>query len=220
MAAEEAPPHALGAKESTHAIAAKESIPQLVTEVFDAEAVGKLINTFFYEIDTDRSGQLDAEEFKRMMHKIGIKDDLLIERNFKLWDTDHDGEINFQEFVTGLSTMNGKESERLEMAFKITDLDGNGTIDRDEMLTVLKRALKFSHPELGPGEVSTIVLDLFRTAGVDPDDELTLEQFKKGVRSKKIVADCFRPTSHLVEPSRMIPVRKSSVGNPCWYKNL
>jgi Ca2+-binding EF-hand superfamily protein len=197
----------------------RESAPLFVNEVFDHDAVNKLIDTFFYEIDADRSGKLNLEEFQKAMHKIGVQDDLLIERNFKTWDLDSDGAIDFQEFITGLSTLHGEEDERLDMAFKVYDLDGNGKIDRDEMMTVLKRALKYSHPEFGASEVSAIILDLFRVAEVDPDDELDLDQFKRGVRSKKIVADCFRPTSSLLEVDTK--ARRDSIGkNPLWYKNF
>jgi Ca2+-binding EF-hand superfamily protein len=197
---------------------ARQSIPSLSNSVFDADAANKLVDKFFFEIDTDRCGKLDSDEFKRMMHLVGIQDDLLIDRYFKAWDIDGDGQIDFQEFFTGLSTVHGGEEDRLNMAFKVYDLDGNGKIDRDEMMTVLKRALKYSHPKLGPSEVSIIILDLFRVAGVDPDDELDIEQFKRGVRSKQIVADCFRPTQNLLETTQ--PRRKSLASNPLWYKQL
>ena len=140
---------------------------------FDLEAVNKLIDVFHYEIDEDRSGKIEKEEFVKLMHKVGITDELVIDRNFTAWDTDGDGSIDFKEFITGLSTMErGTEDERLEMAFKVYDLDNNGKIDRDEMMTVLKRAIKLSHPDFSAGDVSVIVLDLFRAAGVDPEDEV------------------------------------------------
>uniref|UniRef100_A0A7S4L576 EF-hand domain-containing protein n=1 Tax=Paramoeba aestuarina TaxID=180227 RepID=A0A7S4L576_9EUKA len=205
-------------RSSAHALKAKESVPQYVTSVYDAEAVNKLIDRFFFEMDKDRSGALETEEFKDMLQTIGIQDEKIAEQYFKAWDEDKDGKVDFQEFITGLTTLHGAEDDRLGMAFKVYDLDGNGMIDRDEMSTILKRSLKFSHPELGPAEISTIVLDLFRSAGVDPDDELNLEQFKQGVRSKKIVADCFRPTQSLLGKKQQ--ERRSSVGNALWYKDL
>ena len=39
---------------------------------------------------------LSLEEYKILMHRIGIKDDLLIERNFQAWDIDGDNHLNFQ----------------------------------------------------------------------------------------------------------------------------
>ena len=64
--------------------------------------LGKL----FKIIDDDRSGQLDAVEFKKALkeYKLNI-DDADIDALYKVFDIDHSGQIHYEEFLRAVRVL-------------------------------------------------------------------------------------------------------------------
>ena len=87
--------------------------------------------------DTDGDGELDKDEFKRMMAESseGLQKDSekeLLEA-FKIFDKDGDGTVSWEEIYKTLQALGQDVSEQAcKMMIESVDDDKNGTIDFDE----------------------------------------------------------------------------------------
>eukprot|EP01129_Flabellula_baltica_P007381 TRINITY_DN2867_c0_g1_i2.p1 TRINITY_DN2867_c0_g1~~TRINITY_DN2867_c0_g1_i2.p1 ORF type:complete len:201 (-),score=58.65 TRINITY_DN2867_c0_g1_i2:29-631(-) len=136
---------------------------------------------------------LDVEQFTAIMNELGITDEFKVMRNFKAFDTTGDDVVDQKEFLTGVSVLlKGTEEERLQMAYTLYDVDDDGFINYSDMLELLKRVLTMKYPDVDHGDFTVMALDLFNTIGFERDDLLDYEQFRKAIRSNKMVHDCFQ----------------------------
>ena len=71
--------------------------------LIDAASDVKVAVQFFNSIDMDGSGELDGDEFKLLMDKMGIElDEDRLEEVFDTYDTDQGGTIGTDEFLVFL----------------------------------------------------------------------------------------------------------------------
>lgn len=112
--------------------------------------ISKQIRMMFERFDSNRDGQIDAEEFKEV-HMI----------RFYTADMDNDGQISREElvFVRG---MRGVSAERANSAFKQLDSNGNGQLSVKEFDA--SRTSAFSALDLDrDGSISLGEADQFAT---------------------------------------------------------
>lgn len=91
----------------------------------------------FQAIDTDKSGNLDFEEFRLALQQLNITEDP--QRLMSILDMDQNGRISYTEFLAAvLST--GLESvpeSLIQEAFDVFDVDGDGQISLSELRVML-----------------------------------------------------------------------------------
>eukprot|EP01130_Rhizamoeba_saxonica_P005008 TRINITY_DN2016_c0_g2_i1.p1 TRINITY_DN2016_c0_g2~~TRINITY_DN2016_c0_g2_i1.p1 ORF type:complete len:215 (+),score=44.41 TRINITY_DN2016_c0_g2_i1:48-647(+) len=140
----------------------------------------------------DELGLIDHEGFVGVMAELGVTDAFIVERNFIAWDLDKDGRVSQEEFILGVSILlKGNADDRIDMAYKVYDVDQDGLISKDEMYGLLKRVLGMKYTNLNDGDFQVMVLDLFSTVGIEPDEALDLENFRHAIKSNKMISNCF-----------------------------
>jgi len=126
---------------------------QFLVGNFDVREVAAWFSKFktaekeFIATDADGNGQLDVEEFKTLMKKLGVGDDSEAKKLFKEIDTDGNGNIDLKEFVFWHSTSPLVEAKQ---KFEEHDTDENGELDKEEfvkLLPNLKMKIEKSEPE-------------------------------------------------------------------------
>jgi len=90
------------------------------------------------EVDTDKNGEIDFEEFTQMMLKRQAAGRMLTEeeeiiRAFKLFDANGDGSITAEEMRTMMKNLGSDLTpEEVELLIREADYDGDGTLDLQE----------------------------------------------------------------------------------------
>ncbi|KAG3031437.1 hypothetical protein PC121_g3216 [Phytophthora cactorum] len=102
----------------------------------------------FRKYDHDGSGELEYEEFRRLMHEHGVKDDSEIDAMIDEIDEDDSGSINYSEFVRvysrrikrSLKVGNDivKVDNDVIATFKKYDRDGSGQLDYAEFRRLMQ----------------------------------------------------------------------------------
>jgi len=101
----------------------------------DADALKK-VYAKFKSVDADSSGQVDINEFCRVLR---VERSQYVERLFSLFDGDRSGSIDLKEFVVGLCNVGSTaRDDKVKFAFEIFDLDASGYIDKDELRKIVK----------------------------------------------------------------------------------
>jgi len=89
----------------------------------------------FQDIDTDKSGAIEYEEF---MQALDMEDSAVTKQMFRVFDMDGSGSIELKEFIVVLSRFTtASKTEKLKFAFMMFDEDNSGEIERDELLDML-----------------------------------------------------------------------------------
>ncbi|CAL9190115.1 unnamed protein product [Musa hybrid cultivar] len=100
------------------------------------------INRLMTEIDKDRNGAIDFEEFLHMMTaKIGERDSKEeLTRAFRILDQDNNGRISDVDIQRVANDLGEKFtlSEIREM-IEAADLNGDGEVDAEEFMRIMKR---------------------------------------------------------------------------------
>ena len=92
----------------------QKAIEKSLISVIDAAADLNIAVKFFNDIDVDGSGELDREEFKLLMIKLGIElDEDRLEDVFDTYDTDQGGTIGVDEFLIFLKRQKAETEKRL-----------------------------------------------------------------------------------------------------------
>mmetsp|Transcript_2940 Transcript_2940/g.10402 ORF Transcript_2940/g.10402 Transcript_2940/m.10402 type:complete len:381 (-) Transcript_2940:918-2060(-) len=100
----------------------------------------------FLEIDKDKTGMVDINEFCRILR---VERSPFVERLFSMFDTDRGGLIDLKEFIVGLSNVGTEAREnKVKFAFQVFDLDGSGFIDMDELRKIVKATNMASEKQL------------------------------------------------------------------------
>jgi Ca2+-binding EF-hand superfamily protein len=123
----------------------------------------------FRQMDADKDGTLDMEEFKKGLRdcKIFISDEDC-RWIFHYFDTDKSGGIDFEEFLIGVKgPMSDRRRDLIKMAFDFVDANRNGIL---EPLEVIRAYNAMGHPEMAQGrrsakEIFREFLDCFFVAG-------------------------------------------------------
>ncbi|GAB5361187.1 hypothetical protein AAMO2058_000692100 [Amorphochlora amoebiformis] len=92
---------------------------------------------------TDGNGHLDKAAFISIFKKLGMRNEVAIERLYVVFDLDSNGNVTPEEFATLILSMtNGAPSRRLAAIFEVCDLNGDGVVNKDEMQTMLRAVLR------------------------------------------------------------------------------
>ena len=140
----------------------------------------------FKIMDSDGSGALDFQEFKRALddYKVGCSEEEA-QTLFGIFDRNKDGTINFEEFMYALLGDLGEFRTRLvKEAFNKLDANGNGTLEIEEVKDKFDPS---RHPDVTSGQKSVEecryeFFDLFSThhnvaQGFKPDRSVPLKEF-------------------------------------------
>ncbi len=97
----------------------------------------KRLYKHFNKLDTDKSGQLEPEEFFDVP---ALAQNPLVKRVISIFDKNKDGKISFVEFINGLAALStgANETDKLKFAFKVYDMDEDGFISNGDLFKTLK----------------------------------------------------------------------------------
>eukprot|EP01029_Cantina_marsupialis_P029734 TRINITY_DN782097_c0_g1_i1.p1 TRINITY_DN782097_c0_g1~~TRINITY_DN782097_c0_g1_i1.p1 ORF type:complete len:238 (-),score=21.88 TRINITY_DN782097_c0_g1_i1:305-1018(-) len=132
--------------------------------------IGRFYHTFCL-IDTDRSGEIDLDEFYDHMR---IERTPFSDRVFSLLDEDKNGFIDFREFV--ISTWNYCTFDfpnLIKFCFKLFDQDDSGDLEINEVVDLVKEVYGNSY------ENNSRVKALMSQLDADGDGDVSFPEFEK-----------------------------------------
>ncbi|KAJ3223073.1 hypothetical protein HK099_001554 [Clydaea vesicula] len=99
----------------------------------------KTVALAYKAADVDQSGQIELNEFKRLMQLLQIYSKF--NKLFEKLDKNHDKKISFEEFKEGhkIIGMKSTNNEKLKQEYKIIDEDNSGYIQFDELCLYLAK---------------------------------------------------------------------------------
>ncbi len=137
---------------------------------FTATEALRLDSEFTRAARTNEAGELvlDAEGFRNIMKRIGIKDASLIRGLFMQWDRDGSGELDFVEFLQSISlVLGGSSHDKLEQLFWVMDTNGDGRVSASELQVFYTNMFRMSGTVKSAGQVQEMVRRLFAAAKKD-----------------------------------------------------
>lgn len=133
----------------------------------------KKIYKRFQDIDTDKSGVIEYNEF---IAALEMDDDPTSRQMFRVFDMDGSNSIELKEFIVVLSRYtSAAKSEKLKFAFMMYDEDGSGAIERDELINMLQAS--FIIEALSPAELEDRADKVFDFLGIPRDSSISYEDF-------------------------------------------
>eukprot|EP00727_Mastigamoeba_balamuthi_P003120 m51a1_g12805 putative calcium-binding protein (401) ;mRNA; r:1329-2531 len=148
---------------------------------FDQEELEALYRCYL-ELDTDRSGEIDSQEFRQLFSmKSNLKhlSDEIMQLFFDAFDTDGSGTIDFEEMATALSILSkGTNEQKLRFLFQVYDADHDGTLQQADVERLLRHI--FSVMEAagrGGPTMETFVRAVVGKLDVNKDGQVTLEEW-------------------------------------------
>jgi calcyphosin len=93
------------------------------------------LNSLFKEMDTNKNGVLEPEEFEHGLATFGIfPTKVQLQTIFKYYDKNGDGSISYEEFVTALrEPLTGRRLDVVMDAWTRLDTNKSGSVSRDEL---------------------------------------------------------------------------------------
>lgn len=133
----------------------------------------KKIYKRFQDIDVDKSGAIEYEEFLQAME---MEDNAITKQMFKVFDMDGSGTIELKEFIVVLSRYTtAARTEKLKFAFMMFDEDGSGLIERAELVNMLRAS--FIVEGFSPEELEDRADRIFDFLTLPRDSAITYEDF-------------------------------------------
>lgn len=140
----------------------------------------KKIYKRFQDIDVDKSGAIDYEEFIQAMD---MEDTTIARQMFRVFDMDGSGSIELKEFIVVLSRYtSAAKTEKLKFAFMMFDEDGSGMIERSELVEMLRAS--FVVEGYSPEELEERADKVFDFLGLARDGAIGYEDFLKLASAK------------------------------------
>lgn len=132
------------------------------------ESMKELLDKFA-EIDTNRDGLVDLNEFAEYLNLPVTRH---IRHLFSLYDRDDSGHINFREYLIGLALVSqpANSEEAMQLAFQAFDMNGDGRVDESELRHILQSA----YPSITDLNVNC----LFNQVDVNRRGSVTYEEFR------------------------------------------
>jgi calmodulin len=131
-------------------------------------------------IDRDGDGYISAEDLQIVIQSLGGNPrESEIQEMIHEVDEDGKGTISFDEFLKIMarkSKTENDEDEDLKEAFAIFDMDGNGFVTAQEMQQVMSN--------FGISLSMEDVVEMIKSADVDGDGTLNIEEFYSLMRGK------------------------------------
>mmetsp|Transcript_51109 Transcript_51109/g.91791 ORF Transcript_51109/g.91791 Transcript_51109/m.91791 type:complete len:361 (+) Transcript_51109:56-1138(+) len=140
----------------------------------------KKIYKRFQDIDIDKSGAIDYEEFIQAMD---MDDTTVARQMFRVFDMDGSGSIELKEFIVVLSRYtSAAKTEKLKFAFMMFDEDGSGLIERRELVEMLRAS--FVVEGYSPEELEERADKVFDFLNLPRDGAIGYEDFLKLASAK------------------------------------
>lgn len=137
----------------------------------------------FQDIDADKSGAIDYDEF---IQALEMEDNTVAKQMFRVFDMDGSGSIELKEFIVVLSRYtSAAKTEKLKFAFMMFDEDGSGFIERAELIDMLGASFVvegYSPEELEDrADMVFDFLQMSRDGAISYEDFLKLSTAKNGL---------------------------------------
>merc|ERR1712066_368634 len=124
-----------------------------------------------------------------------MKDDLIMDRIFRVFDKNSDSLIDDTEWVEGLATfLRGDLEDKIAYAFSVYDLNGDGFIGKEETFQMMKICLVRQPTEEDPDEgVKDLVELTIKKMDHDHDSRLCYQDFYDSVVAEPLLLEAFGP---------------------------
>jgi len=137
----------------------------------------------FQEIDTDKSGAIEYNEFVTALE---MEDNTVTKQMFRVFDMDDSGSIELKEFIVVLSRYtSAAKAEKLKFAFMMFDEDGSGFMEREELIKMLQASFMvegYSQAELEDRADQVFdFLHLPRDGAISYEDFMRLSKAQNGL---------------------------------------
>jgi len=146
----------------------------------------------FQDIDVDKSGAIEYEEF---ISALEMEDSTISRQMFRVFDMDGSGSIELKEFIVVLSRYtSAAKQEKLKFAFMMFDEDGSGYIERDELMDMLNAS--FVIENLTPEELEDKADEVFDLLHLPRDGAISYEDFLKLSKARQGLIYPIEETKH------------------------
>lgn len=154
-----------------------------VQNAFTAKDIKRLYKKFS-KLDTDKSGELEPEEFFDVP---ALSQNPLVKRVISIFDKNRDGKISFSEFIIGLSTLStsANELDKIKFAFQVYDVNEDGFISNGDLFSVLKMMIGSN---LNDVQLQQLVDRTLVKADEDGDGKLSFEEFHTMVKDLDVAS--------------------------------
>ncbi|CEM30956.1 unnamed protein product [Vitrella brassicaformis CCMP3155] len=129
----------------------------------------------FQEMDDDKSGLIDYDEFCKVLD---TEPSPLMRRVFDMFDADGSGSLELKEFIVGLSSFtSASKTDKLKFAFMMFDEDCSGFIDRKELIKILRANFVASNAQ-SDAEIEKKADQIFESLGLPAQTgKISMEHF-------------------------------------------
>jgi len=143
----------------------------------------------FQDIDVDKSGAIDYDEF---IQALDMEDNTISRQMFRVFDMDGSGSIELKEFIVVLSRYtSAARSEKLKFAFMMFDEDSSGFIELLDMLNA-----SFIVEGLSQEELEDKADDVFDYLHLPRDGAISYEDFLKLAKARQGLIYPVEETKH------------------------
>ncbi|KAL1420959.1 hypothetical protein MTO96_004326 [Rhipicephalus appendiculatus] len=113
-------------------------------------------------------------------------DSTFVQQMFALVDFDNNGYISFREFLDMIVIFaKGTAEDKTKLMFDMYDIDHSGKLSRDEFANMIKSLLELANQSLSPEKLNELISSMFREAGLETKQTITLEDFQRLLSSHK-----------------------------------
>lgn len=167
----------------------------------------------FENFDTDKSGQLDTDELKAGLARLGLRQDP--SGLMAAMDLDQDGQISYTEFLAATLCLDEERGERLmRYAFGTFDLDGDGYISMPELRQLLSGEGVLVADVLPDGQTVDEVMEEVSSG----EGEISFSRFRTYLTRSYRSAE--RPTSAVIRGlvrnrTKELDVEQGDLGDIC-----
>lgn len=113
-------------------------------------------------------------------------DSTFVQQMFALVDFDNNGYISFREFLDMIVIFaKGSAEDKTKLMFDMYDIDHSGKLSRNEFANMIKSLLELANQSLSPDKLNDLISSMFKEAGLEKKQTITLDDFQKLLSSHK-----------------------------------